>query len=109
MAVAINRLAGALCFNNGDSVEERMREFLAVSDIVLKCFYDVQSCFPSLKKAIRVFGQTRQKGTCRILSYLFTSSTHTDCEKVIMKRVLWNVECLAVAEHFLMKWDDLFP
>lgn len=31
MAVAINRLAGALCFNNGDSVEERMREFLAVA------------------------------------------------------------------------------
>ena len=36
MAVAINRLAGALCFNNGDSVEERMREFLAVSDIVTR-------------------------------------------------------------------------
>ena len=94
MAVAINRLAGALCFNNGDSVEERMREFLAVSDIMLKCFNDAQSCFPSHEKVIRVFAQTRQKGSCRISNYLFTSSSHTDCEKVKMKRVLWNVECL---------------
>lgn len=31
MAVAINRVAGALCVNNGDSVEERLREFLAVA------------------------------------------------------------------------------
>ena len=30
MAAAINRITGALCFNNGDSAEERLREFLAV-------------------------------------------------------------------------------
>ena len=32
MAAAINRVAGALCANNGDNVEDRLREFLAVSD-----------------------------------------------------------------------------
>lgn len=31
MAASINRLAGALCFNNGDNAEERLREFLAIA------------------------------------------------------------------------------
>ena len=31
MSASISRVAGALCFNNGDSAEERLREFLAVS------------------------------------------------------------------------------
>ncbi|KAJ7380999.1 Nck-associated protein 1 [Desmophyllum pertusum] len=31
MAASINRLAGALCANNGDNVEDRLREFLAVA------------------------------------------------------------------------------
>lgn len=31
MAAAINRITGALCFNNGDSAEERLREFLAIA------------------------------------------------------------------------------
>ena len=62
MAVAINRLAGALCFNNKDSVEERMLEFLAVSDIVLKCFYDAQSCFPSLRKSSVFLPKPAKKG-----------------------------------------------
>lgn len=31
MAAAISRIAGALCFNNGDNAEERLREFLAIA------------------------------------------------------------------------------
>lgn len=31
MAASISRLAGALCFNNGDNAEERLREFLAIA------------------------------------------------------------------------------
>ena len=74
MAVAINRLAGALCFNNGDSVEERMREFLAASEIVLKCFYDAQSCFPSLRKSSVFLPKPAKKGlasfqTTKLYSY----------------------------------------
>ena len=38
MAAAINRITGALCFNNGDSAEERLREFLAVCGQDLKFF-----------------------------------------------------------------------
>ena len=45
MAAAINRLAGALCFNNGDNVEERLREFLAVSANAM--------VFPSSKLSFR--------------------------------------------------------
>ena len=36
MAASVNRLAGALCFNNGDNAEERLREFLAVSKLILQ-------------------------------------------------------------------------
>ena len=42
MAAAINRITGALCFNNGDSAEERLREFLAVCGQDFQMFY---SCF----------------------------------------------------------------
>lgn len=31
MSASISRVAGALCFNNGDSAEERLREFLAIA------------------------------------------------------------------------------
>jgi len=31
IGTAINHLTGALCFNNGDNPEDRLREFLAVS------------------------------------------------------------------------------
>lgn len=31
MSACISRVAGALCFNNGDSAEERLREFLAIA------------------------------------------------------------------------------
>ena len=41
MAAAINRITGALCFNNGDSAEERLREFLAVCGQDFKCFIPV--------------------------------------------------------------------
>ena len=39
MAAAINRITGALCFNNGDSAEERLREFLAVCGLDFQMFY----------------------------------------------------------------------
>ena len=39
MAAAINRITGALCFNNGDSAEERLREFLAVCGQDFQMFY----------------------------------------------------------------------
>lgn len=43
MAASINRLAGALCFNNGDNAEERLREFLAIaSSSLLKLGIEVE-------------------------------------------------------------------
>lgn len=81
MAVAINRVAGALCFNNGDNVEERLREFLAVSKIVLKCFNDAQSCFPSLKKSSVFSPKPAKKGPAVFQTTFFTSSRDKDCGK----------------------------
>lgn len=47
MAASVNRLAGALCFNNGDNAEERLREFLAVSKLVLQVTHYNPSALPA--------------------------------------------------------------